>query len=278
MTLDVVPHVAALDAGAEGRLRTLRQLLDLRMELMLSQLPPGSAELTSAGRRACGMWSGAADGYGHQGGGREKVDVLLRAVDLEHYAAAIVANGYVSSEDLSDADNDELSELAQRLCMKRPEERRLLKAVAAARAETAARTSSSRPAAPEQQHRPNRQRETRAQAVAASTNGGGGGGELPAAELGVDMAPDEVNAARNIQARHRGRTARRQVNQMRREQSGAALRIQSVHRGKAARKRTSEMQLRRAQGQPELVDEEEHEELFGRRPRGSPNLRKGPRN
>ena len=53
-------HAAALDAGAEGRLRTLRQLLDLRMELMLSQLPPGSAELTSAGRRACGMWSGAA--------------------------------------------------------------------------------------------------------------------------------------------------------------------------------------------------------------------------
>ena len=116
--IDGEAHAAALDAGAEGRLRTLRQLLDLRMELMLSQLPPGSAELASAGR-ACGMWSGAADGYGHQGGGREKVDVLLRAVDLSHYAAAIVANGYVSSEDLSDADDNELSELAQRLCMKR---------------------------------------------------------------------------------------------------------------------------------------------------------------
>ncbi len=247
---------ASLDHEAEGRLRTLRQLLELRTELMLSQLPPGSLQLSSAGiggRQVCGM-CGASDGY-KQGAGRETVAVLLQAVDLGHYTAAIVSNGYVSSEDLSDADDDELSELVRRLCMKRPEERRLLKAVAATRTDCVAQAAA-RPATP-------RNKQTRAiVAVSATTvdSRGVGGervdcGDQPTAT----QAPDEVNnAARTIQARHRGRSARGQVGQMRREHNSAAIRIQSVHRGRVARKHASEMHLRRGQGESEPADGPEH--------------------
>lgn len=254
MTLGMVRQ-ASLDPEAEGRLRTLRQLLDLRAELVLSQLPPGSAQLSSAGiggRGACGM-CGAPYGY-KQGGGREKVAMLLQAIDLGHYTEAIVASGYVSSEDLSDADDDELSELVRRLCMKRPEERRLLKAVAATRAESAA-MAAARPTTP-------RKDQAHAAAAAPATSDGiGSGGERvdrPEQPTGT-LAPDEVNnAARSIQARHRGRVARRKVDQMQGEQGDAALLIQSVQRGRVARKLASKMQLRRGQGRPEPTDEPKH--------------------
>ena len=62
--------------------------------------------------------------------------------------------------------------------------------------------------------------------------------------------PEAAVAARNIQARQRGRRARQEVGKLRQEraeQSGAAVRIQSVHRGKAARRAAAEAaQERRA--------------------------------
>ncbi len=251
MTFGMVPN-AALDPAAESRLRALRQLLDLRMELMRPQMPPESAELSSADiarRRICDV-CGAVAGY-KQGSGREKVAVLLQSIDLDHYTAAFVANGYVSSADLSDADDEELSELVQRLCMKRPEERRLLKAVTFMRAELAERAAAL-PTTPRKENVP------AAAPAPAGTDISANGGESVESgeEATAKLAPDEViNATRIIQARHRGRVARHHVDEMRSQQIDAALRIQSVQRGRVARKHTSKKELCRVQAPPEPMDE-----------------------
>ena len=60
----------------------------------------------------------------------DSLATLLASVRLDQYAAAIVSEGYVYAADLCEAEEPELEDLIAALEMKRPEARRLAKAIA----------------------------------------------------------------------------------------------------------------------------------------------------
>ena len=129
----------ALDREGRLRLLQLRRLLDMRLEL--SGIAPGPSSPCqwhpSSVCVTCGICATCATSapqlLAESTEARERVGSLLQRLDLTHYAAAIVQAGFVSTVDLYDADEDELTELALTLQMKRPELRRLLKGVASHR-------------------------------------------------------------------------------------------------------------------------------------------------
>eukprot|EP01046_Picozoa_sp_COSAG06_P068958 COSAG06_NODE_18584_length_879_cov_1.173077_1_plen_68_part_10 len=59
----------------------------------------------------------------------ETIEAMLAGVRLEQYAAACEKEGYVFASDLCEAEPEELEALIETLEMKRPEGRRLAKAV-----------------------------------------------------------------------------------------------------------------------------------------------------
>eukprot|EP01043_Picozoa_sp_COSAG02_P106573 COSAG02_NODE_42573_length_383_cov_0.897887_1_plen_72_part_10 len=59
----------------------------------------------------------------------ETVEAMLSSVKLEHYAPAFQKEGYVFASDLCEAEPVELQALVDTCEMKRPEARRLAKAV-----------------------------------------------------------------------------------------------------------------------------------------------------
>lgn len=65
--------------------------------------------------------------------GKEHIKTLLVAEELVKYAEAVAEEGYSFLQDLLEADDDELEQLAKHVQMKKPEAKRFLKAVAATR-------------------------------------------------------------------------------------------------------------------------------------------------
>ena len=61
----------------------------------------------------------------------ERVQALLGRKNLEQYSAAIVEQGYSFVDDLLEADDEDIAQLAKDVRMKKPEAKRFLKAVEA---------------------------------------------------------------------------------------------------------------------------------------------------
>ena len=70
------------------------------------------------------------EGHALSAAGKERVQTLLVAEELEKYADAMAEQGYSFVDDLLEADGEDIAQLAKDV-MEKPEAKRLLKAVAA---------------------------------------------------------------------------------------------------------------------------------------------------